>query len=60
MPSNPVDEWSVVRDQFEALVRERSDNIENLLDAEFRHRFGKLLTRVAERETYSAKQRTIR
>jgi hypothetical protein len=38
MPSNPVDEWSLVRDQFEALVRERSDNIENLLDAEFRHR----------------------
>ena len=23
MPSNPVDEWSLVRDQFEALVRER-------------------------------------
>ncbi len=45
MPSNPVDEWSLVTDQFEALVRERSDNIENLLDAEFRHRFGKLLTR---------------
>jgi hypothetical protein len=59
MPSNPVDEWSLVRDQFEALVRERSDNIENLLDAEFRHRFGKLLTRAAERETYSTKQRTI-
>jgi len=60
MSSNPVDKWNLVREQFEALVRERSDNIEDLLDAEFRHRFGKLITRVAERENYSAKQRTIR
>jgi hypothetical protein len=60
MSSNPADKWNLVREQFEALVRERSDNIEDLLDAEFRHRFGKLITRVAERENYSAKQRTIR
>jgi len=60
MSSNPVDKWNLVREQFEALVRERSDNIEDLLDAEFRHQFGKLITRVAERENYSAKQRTIR
>ena len=60
MSSNPVDKWNLVREQFEALARERSDNIEDLLDAEFRHRFGKLITRVAERENYSAKQRTIR
>jgi hypothetical protein len=60
MSSNPADKWNLVREQFEALVRERSDNIADLLDAEFRHRFGKLITRVAERENYSAKQRTIR
>ena len=49
MPSNPVDEWSLVRDQFEALVRERSDNIDDLLDAQFCSRFGQLITHATDR-----------
>jgi hypothetical protein len=49
MPSNPVDEWSLVRDQFEALVRERSDNIDDLLDAQFCNRFSQLITHATDR-----------
>ena len=49
MSSNPVDEWSLVRKQFEALVRERSDNIDDLLDAQFCDRFGQLITHATDR-----------
>jgi len=49
MSSNPVDEWSLVREQFEALVRERSDNIDDLLDAQFCNRFGQLITHATDR-----------
>jgi hypothetical protein len=31
MSSTPVDDWTLVREKFEALVRERSDNIDDLL-----------------------------
>jgi hypothetical protein len=33
-----VSEWNLVREQFHALVRENSDNIEDILDVEFRRR----------------------
>ena len=45
-----VNEWTVVREQFEALVRERSDNIEDILDVQFRDRFSQLINRAAEGE----------
>ena len=49
MSSNPVDEWSLVRERFEVLVRERSDNIDDLLDAQFCKRFSQLITHATER-----------
>jgi hypothetical protein len=46
-----VNEWTSVRDQFNALVREGSDNIEDIFDAQFRRRFCVLINRAAaERE----------
>jgi len=55
MSSNPVDEWSLVREQFEVLVRERSDNIDDLLDAQFCNRFSQLITHA----THRARLRTV-
>jgi hypothetical protein len=49
MSSSPVDEWTLVREQFEALVRERADNIDDLLDAQFCNRFGQLITHATNR-----------
>ena len=54
MPSDPVDEWNLVKEQFEALVRER--HIEDLFDAEFQNRFSQLIMRVAIRENQSSAQ----
>ena len=51
MASDPnVNEWTLVRERFDALLRERSDNIEDILDALFRNRFSELITRATERE----------
>jgi len=51
MSSDPaVNEWTLVRDQFDALVRQRADNIEDVLDALFRSRFTQLITHAAERK----------
>ena len=44
-----LNEWNLLRDQFDALVREGSD-IEDILDAEFRRRFAELINRVMEPE----------
>jgi len=44
-----VNEWALVREQFDALVRDRSDNIEDIFDAQFRKRFSQLITGAAER-----------
>ena len=49
MSSAPVDDWTLVREKFEALVRERSDNIDDLLDAQFCNRFGQLITHATDR-----------
>ena len=45
-----VNEWNLLRDQFHTLVREGSDNIEDIFDAQFRRRFCELINRTAERE----------
>src|SRR5262245_58920572 len=45
-----VNEWNLLREQFHALVREGSDSIEDIFDAQFRSRFGELIKRAAERE----------
>jgi len=45
-----VNEWTLLREQFHALVREGSDSIEDIFDAQFRSRFGELIKRATERE----------
>ena len=45
-----INEWTLVREQFDALVRDRPDNIEDILDAQFRNRSRQLITGAAERE----------
>jgi hypothetical protein len=42
-----INEWKLLRDQFDARVREGSD-IEVIFDAEFRRRFTELINRVIE------------
>ena len=49
MSNTQVDDWTLVREKFEALVRERSDNIDDLLDAQFCNRFSQLITHEAAR-----------
>jgi len=52
MSGDPTkDEWNLVREQFDALVRERSDNIEDVLDALFRNRVSELIAQATERES---------
>src|SRR5262245_16785000 len=36
-------EWNLLKEQFHALMREGSDNGENIFDAQFRTRFGELI-----------------
>jgi hypothetical protein len=45
-----VNEWNLLREQFHALVREGSESIEDIFDAQFRSRFGELINQAAERE----------
>jgi hypothetical protein len=45
-----LNEWNLLKDQFHALVREDSDSIEDILDAQFRRRFSELVNRAAEHE----------
>jgi hypothetical protein len=42
-----LNEWKLLRDQFDARARESSD-IEVIFDAEFRRRFTELINRVIE------------
>ena len=49
MSNTQVDDWTLVREKFEALVRERSDNIDDFLDAQFCNRFGQLITHATDR-----------
>ena len=43
-----LNEWNLLLDQFDALVREGSDSIEDIFDVQFRRRFSKLINRAAE------------
>ena len=45
-----VNEWNLLREQFHTFVREGSDNIQDIFDAQFRRRFCELMNRTAERE----------
>jgi hypothetical protein len=49
VPNTQVDDWTLVRQKFEALVRERSDNIDDLFDDRFCNRFGQLITHATDR-----------
>jgi hypothetical protein len=40
-------EWNLLKEQFHALVREGSNNVENIFDAQFRTRFSELIYRSA-------------
>jgi len=43
-----LNEFGLLLDQFHAVVREGSDSIEDIFDAEFRRRFNELINRFAE------------
>ena len=43
-----VNEWTLVRERFEALVHERADNIEDVLDALFPNRVSELIAQATE------------
>jgi len=40
-------EWASLRDEFNAIMREGADSIEDMLDEQFRRRFGELMYRTA-------------
>jgi hypothetical protein len=42
-----LNQWSLLRDQFRALARGDSDDIEEILDFHFRRRFSELIDRAA-------------
>jgi hypothetical protein len=47
-----LNEWNLLRDQFDALVHNkgvRPDNLEHVLDKQIRRRFGELIAWVAAR-----------
>jgi hypothetical protein len=48
-----LNEWNLLREQFHALVRERSDNIEDIFDVEFRRRFAELINQTAQSNSTS-------
>jgi hypothetical protein len=48
-------EWSSLREQFQALVREHSDNYEDIVDAQFQTRFGQLIERIRIRQLAATK-----
>jgi hypothetical protein len=43
-----LSEWNLLLDQFQALVREGSDSIEDIFDVQFRLRFSKLIDQAVE------------
>jgi hypothetical protein len=43
-----LNEWNLLREQFLSLVREGSDNIEEIFDVEFRRRFAELINQTAQ------------
>ena len=53
MPGDPkTNEWNLLKDQFDALVRNegvRQDSLEQALDYEIRRRFGEVIASVGDR-----------
>ena len=49
-----LNEWNLLREQFLSLVREGSENIEDIFDAEFRRRFAELINQTAQGNSTSA------
>jgi len=50
-------EWASLRDEFNVVMREGADSIEDMLDEQFRRRFGELMYRTARarrRELFAA------
>ena len=50
-------EWASLRDEFNAAMREGAESIEDMLDEQFRRRFGELMYRTArarQRESLAA------
>lgn len=45
-----INEWTLLKEQFHALVRDGSNSIEDIFDVQFRSRFDELTKRAAERE----------
>ena len=50
--NHAVSEWNLLREQFHALVREGSDNIEDILDVEFRRRFSEVINLAAKLDNF--------
>jgi hypothetical protein len=50
LSDDPV-EWNLVKEQFHALVRDRSDNFEDFFDVQFRGRFSDLIYQTAKRKS---------
>jgi hypothetical protein len=48
-----LNEWNLLREQFLSLVREGSDNIEEIFDVEFRRRFAELINQTAQSNSAS-------
>ena len=54
MSVDQTNEWSLLKDQFDALVRDeviREDSIERLCDDQIRRRFAERIIRAAERRS---------
>ena len=43
-----LNEWNLLLNQFHALVRKGSDSIEDIFDAQFRHRFSGVIDQATE------------
>jgi hypothetical protein len=54
MPSNSAHEWNLLKEKFDAMVRNncaREDNLEDLLDHEVLRRFGILIASASGHES---------
>jgi len=54
MSGNSANEWNLLKEQFDAMVRNdcaRQDNLEESLDYEIRRRFGILIARASGQES---------
>ena len=45
-------EWNLLKEQFQALVRESDNNIEDILDAEFCRRFSEVINLAAKLDNF--------